>query len=125
MNREELQQWLDAYRQAWENRDPQAAVNLYSDDATYQDTPFSPPMRGKEVLLEYWKNVARTQEEIQVSCEAIAVCGNLCFAHWHAAFTRLPMRSRLELDGIFQLEFDRRGHCQALREWWHRKEVTK
>jgi limonene-1,2-epoxide hydrolase len=124
MNRASLQSWLEAYRRAWEERDAEAAVELYSEDATYQETPFVPPMRGRNALLEYWKNVARTQDEIGVSCEVIAICEGLCFARWHATFTRLPTRTRLELDGIFLLTFDQLGKCTALREWWHRKQIT-
>jgi hypothetical protein len=123
MNEATLQKWLEAYRRAWENRDPQAAAGLFSEDAIYQETPFAALMRGKKAILEYWKNVTRTQDDISVSCEVMAICEDMCFAHWHAAFTRLPMRSRLELDGIFLLRFDRHGQCTALREWWHRKAV--
>ncbi len=124
MNRAKLRRWLEAYRRAWENRDPEAAVELYAADATYQDTPFSPPLRGRKALLEYWQGVTRTQEDIDVACEVLAVCKGQCFAHWHAVFTRLPMRVRLELDGIFLLTFDSGGRCTALREWWHRRELA-
>ncbi len=124
MNRRNLQRWLASYGKAWENRDPQAAVKLYAKNATYQDTPFSKPMRGRKALLDYWRGVARTQEDIHVACEIIAICREKCFAHWHASFLRLPMRIRLELDGIFLLTFDVEGRCTTLREWWHRKEIS-
>lgn len=123
MDRQSLQIWLQAYARAWMNRDAEAAVELYADDATYQEAPFSPPMRGREAILSYWKNVARTQEDIHVECRPIAVAGEDCFAHWHASFLRLPTGVRLELDGIFLLTFDAENRCTSLREWWHRKEI--
>jgi uncharacterized protein (TIGR02246 family) len=124
MNRRKFERWLEAYRQAWEHRDARAAVELYAEDATYLDTPFSQPMRGRKALLDYWQGVARTQEDIRVSCDVIAVCRDKCFAHWHASFVRLPMKLQLELDGIFVLTFDADGRCTSLREWWHRREIT-
>jgi limonene-1,2-epoxide hydrolase len=123
MNRTELAGWLDAYRRAWESRDPEAAVKLYAENATYQETPFVPPMRGRAEILNYWKNVARTQEDVRVECEVIALAEERCFAHWHASFVRLPMRIRLELDGIFLLTFGSGNRCTALCEWWHRREI--
>ena len=123
MTRTDLAVWLEAYCRAWANRDPDAAVNLYAENATYQDNPFSPPMRGRKAILNYWRNVARTQEGNRAECEIIAVADDLCFAHWHASFVRLPIRIRLELDGIFVLAFDARNRCTALREWYHRKEL--
>lgn len=124
MNRVDLEAWLEAYRRAWESRDAAAAAQLYADNATYQETPFSPPMRGRQAILDYWKNVARTQENIHVECQILAVAEPGCFAHWRASFVRLPMRISLELDGVFLLTFDAEGRCTSLREWWHRKEIS-
>ena len=124
MNRTKLSGWLEAYRRAWEHRDAEAAAGLYAENATYQETPFSPPMHGREEILNYWKNVARTQEDIHVECEIIALAGAHCFAHWRASFVRLPMRIRLELDGIFLLTFEAGNRCTSLREWWHRREIA-
>ena len=123
MDRAGFETWLEAYARAWENRDAEAAVELYAENATYQETPFSPPMRGREAILNYWKNVARTQEDIHVECQILALAAPACFAHWHASFRRLPMNIRLELDGIFLLTFDAEYRCTSLREWWHRKEI--
>jgi uncharacterized protein (TIGR02246 family) len=123
MDRQELQVWLEAYARAWMDRDAEAAAGLYAENATYQETPFSPPLRGREAILGYWKNVARTQEDIHVECRIMAVAGEESFAHWHASFVRLPMGIQLELDGIFLLTFDAEKRCTSLREWWHRKEI--
>lgn len=35
--------WLDAYGHAWENRDPEAATALFSEDGTYRSHSFSNP----------------------------------------------------------------------------------
>ena len=31
--------WFDAYGRAWETKDPPAAVELLTEDATYRETP--------------------------------------------------------------------------------------
>jgi hypothetical protein len=39
--------WLDAYGLAWENRNPEAAAELFAENGTYQVTPFLEPMCRK------------------------------------------------------------------------------
>ena len=123
MNRQEVEVWLEAYGRAWESRDPRAAAELFAEDATYQETPFVEPARGRAAIFDYWTNVARTQEDIHFEFEVLAVTEMGCFARWHSTFLRLPQNIRLELDGIFLLSFDANNHCVALREWWHRREI--
>jgi hypothetical protein len=57
-----FQQWLDAYGSAWQTRNPQAAVALYTDEGTYQVTPFLEPLRGSQAILDYWTEITRTVE---------------------------------------------------------------
>jgi len=44
---------LEGYRLAWETRDPKPVIKLFTEDATYQETPFSQPMRGREAIRQY------------------------------------------------------------------------
>jgi hypothetical protein len=61
-----LKAWLDAYGQAWEGRNPEAAANLYTEDGTYQVTPFlelSNPCVGEKPSLSIgptWREPKRT-----------------------------------------------------------------
>ena len=46
--------WLDAYGQSWENHDPEAAAALFTENGTYQVTPFLEPIYGRKAIFEYW-----------------------------------------------------------------------
>jgi hypothetical protein len=35
----------------------------------------------------------------------------------------LATGTRVNLDGVFMLEFSDAGTCSTLREWWHREET--
>jgi hypothetical protein len=65
--------WLKDYGRAWQNRNPQAAADLFAEDGTYQVTSFVEPMGGRPAIFEYWSNVARTQLDIQFGSEILAV----------------------------------------------------
>lgn len=114
--------WLDAYRDAWERRDPQAARELFSEQAVYVERPYQEPMRGRETIVEYWSHIPRTQDDVRVRLEPFAVAGDLGIAHWWASFVRLPSGARVHLDGILAATFDDDGRCRLFREWWHKQE---
>ena len=122
--RDALQAWLDAYGRAWEQMDPDAAAALFADDATYQETPFDQPMRGREAIREYWRGVPEAQRDIRFEHEVLAADGDRGIAWWRARFLRVPTSADVTLDGIFVLAFDEDGRCSSLREWWVRREVA-
>ncbi len=115
--------WLDSYGRAWERRNPQAAADLFAEDGTYQVTPFLEPMRGKQAILEYWTNVAQTQQDIHFGYEILAVTPEHGIARWWASFVIVPPGLQTKLDGIFLISLDENGRCHSLREWWHKQQV--
>jgi hypothetical protein len=59
-----LRRWLDEYGRAWETRDRDAVGKIFAEDATYQETPFTAPMRRRSAIMDYWSHVPLTQENI-------------------------------------------------------------
>ena len=123
VNLESLRAWLEGYRLAWEGRDPEAASRLFAEDATYQETPFTQPLRGREAIQQYWTVVVvAAQEQIRFGYEVLALAEETAIAHWWASFTRVASRAQVSLDGIFLLTFGKNGLCKELREWWVRQD---
>jgi hypothetical protein len=114
--------WLDAYGQAWMNRNPEAATALFTEGGTYQVTPFLDPMRGRKAIFEYWSEVARTEEEIRFGYEILVENGQLNIARWTASFIIVPQGLVTRLDGIFLVSLDGEGLCRSLQEWWHKEQ---
>jgi hypothetical protein len=122
MSAEKFASWLDAYGRAWENRDAQGAADLFAENGTYQVAPFLEPMRGKPAILEYWTNVARTEQDIRFGYEILAVSAEQGIARWWASFVIIPPGLRTKLNGIFLICLDDHGFCKSLREWWHKQQ---
>ena len=114
-----LSSWLDAYGEAWESRDADSAAKIFSEDATYQVTPYEDPHVGQDGVRNYWAGVTENQRNVQFDYEALSVSGNTGIAHWSANFDVAPDGPHIELNGIFVLQFDADGKCRRLREWWH------
>ena len=126
MTEQDVQNWLDAYGRAWANGDPDQAVTLFFDTATYRETPFDEPMRGRLEIRQYWqKNAADAQENVEFTSQVWAVKNDTAVAGWQARFTEKASGMRAELDGTFRLVFSNEEgalQCTVLEEWWHSRE---
>lgn len=122
MTEDSANDWLLRYGQAWERADTAAAGALFSADCRYYETPFAAPEVGRAGVTRYWQNVEHHQRDVRFRHRLIAVQYNTVIAHWSAGFSRVGTGARVTLDGIFVLEFDDRGLCHTLREWWGREE---
>ena len=119
---ETFDSWLGAYGDAWEARDPRAAAELFSADATYQETPFEEPARGREAIAQYWSRVTRGHQQVRFDHEVLAVTEDMGIARWWASFDSVHLGARVELDGIFVVRMGAEGMCKEFREWWHYRE---
>jgi uncharacterized protein (TIGR02246 family) len=122
MNRETFTTWVNTLIRAWENRDAQAAANLFTEDASYQENPFNEPLRGRDAIRAYWADVPRTQDQIEASYEVLNVAESTGTARWSASYVRIPTGERVHLEGVFVASFDESGQAHAFREWWHMRE---
>lgn len=123
MTHHDLESWLDAYGRAWETRDADLVATLFTEDATYQETPFVEPMRGRAAIRDYWElKVVHTQEQVKFGYDILAAAEDTGIAHWWTSFVRVKSKSKVRLDGIFLLTFDADNRCRTLREWWVRQE---
>lgn len=123
-----FQAWLEGYKTAWENGDPDAVTALFAEDATYRETPFRPAMQGRGEIGDYWCAGARdAQRGVSFGYEVWAVSGAVGVCRWWARFQRVKDGERVELDGVFRCVFGESGEgvplCRSLEEWWHRRSM--
>ena len=65
MTKERALQLLEIYGKAWETRDPDLIVSIFTEDATYED-PHEPKNIGREAIRAYWiSKVVGEQSDIR------------------------------------------------------------
>jgi limonene-1,2-epoxide hydrolase len=133
-----IEQFMQGYKAAWEQRSPSLFAALFHTDGVYRNTPFQ-AQHGAEQLVEYWKRV-QLQQDVHVAFEILSSAEATGIAHWHVTYqvaseelfqvwakstgTNLVARRpgdplpRMVLDGILQASF-RGGLCSEARIWWH------
>jgi ketosteroid isomerase-like protein len=117
-----LTEWLDAYGKAWEERDPDAAADLFTDDALYQWGPFGRKLRGRIMIREAWAEAVEDQQNVEFGYEVLTATARGGIARWWCAADIQSRQMRETDEGIFRLAFDESGLCTSLEEWFNSKE---
>ena len=113
-----VQEWVDAYAQAWRDRDADAAAKLFADDCLYWSHPLQEPHRGAEGVHSYWANVTSTQDRVDVRMGRPIESSDGRRAAVEFWVRMLNSGAEATLVGILFLRFAEDGRCEELRESW-------
>ncbi len=113
-----VQQWVDAYAQAWRDRDADAAAALFTEDAVYRDHPLQEPHRGSGGVRSYWADVTSTQDRVDVRMGRPVGSADGRRAAVEFWVRMLNSGTEVTLIGILFLRFAADGRCEELRETW-------
>ncbi len=138
-----IEQFMEGYKAAWENRDESMFCALFAADGEYHNTPFA-VQRGPTQLAAYWQRV-KLQEDVRLTYDILHADTDSGIAHWHVTYevaseelfriwaastgTNLVARKpgdplpRMVLDGVLHARFAC-GLCQECRLWWHSMPVA-
>jgi ketosteroid isomerase-like protein len=120
--RDRLSLWFDRFGRAWETRDAEQAAALFSEDASYRESPFDAPLSGRAALRAYWSELPTARPGITFAYELLAATHDGGIAHWRGSYTRATDGVLVELDGILLVTLDEEVGCRAFREWSLRRE---
>lgn len=111
------QDLLAAYKRAWERRDPDAAVELYAEDAEHREDPFEEPQVGELAIRAMWNRRAATQANAEFDAEHVWVVSATVLASYHAAYTERTTAQRVRRRGFMTLELNEQKRITRAREW--------
>jgi len=113
-----VQLWIDEYAQAWRERDPDAAAELFSEHAVYRSHPFRDPHLGRDGVRAYWAAATGSERTVRLRFGAPIVEGDRAAVEWWAQIEDAD-DGWVTLPGCLVLRFDPDGRCEELRECWH------
>ena len=82
MDRERVDAWLEAYRQAWEEADAHAIPGMFTQEATYRAHPLGIPHTGHDGIAAYWTRATAGQRDIRVRFGDPIVDGDRVAVEW-------------------------------------------
>lgn len=115
--KEQVREWAEAYRVAWETADSEAAAALFTENAAYRSLIYEEPHRGRSGVADYWRGVTSTQSDVTVRMGEPFVDGSKATVEF---WTTMEVGgSPVTLAGCLLLDFDESGSCTGLREYWN------
>ncbi len=111
------------FKRAWEERDPDAMLELYGKDAEYRIDPFLDPMTGLTAIREHWNGAVAAQDHIEFDAERVWTSGRTVLGSWHVALTERATAERVRVRGFSTMELDDQGRIARMREWSVRRVV--
>jgi limonene-1,2-epoxide hydrolase len=112
-----LEAWIEGYRTAWESRDSDAVITLFTPEATYRSNIFEEPHRGHDGIRAYWDSVTEAQSDVSVRMGRPFADGQRVTVEF---WTNMKVAGdEVTLPGCLLLDFDESGLCTRLREYWH------
>lgn len=107
--------WVDAYERAWRAPGTDGIPALFTDDATYLQSPYEEPVVGVEAIGRMWEAEREGPDEVfTLSTEVVAVDGPTAVVRAEVRYGR-PVRQEYRDLWILRLEAD--GRCSWFEEW--------
>jgi ketosteroid isomerase-like protein len=113
--REQVQEWLDRYVEAWRSYDEDAIRALFAPDAEYSFHPYDPePEHGHDAIVKAWRKDPDEAGSWAASYSPVLIEGDRAIAKGR---TRYSNDARPYWN-LFELEFDADGRCTRFVEWF-------
>ena len=117
MTLEQAKKLIKIYGKAWETKDPDLIVTIFTDEATYND-PKEPENIGREAIRKYWEyKVIGEQDDIKFDLRHVWVSGDTVIAEWHATFKDIKRNLFIDMVevAIFTIKDEK---FSSLREYY-------
>lgn len=122
MTKEQALKLIETYGKAWETRDPELIVTIFTGDAVYDD-PHEPTNNGLDAIKQYWiTKVQGEQKDIKFKLLNLWVIDDVVVAEWNAKFTNTVFNMKYDMTetAIFKVRDDK--FC-SLREYYKNKKT--
>ena len=117
MAKEDAIKLIEIYGKAWETRDPELIVTIFTEEATYND-PKEPENIGRDAIKKYWETkVIGEQEDIKFKLLHVWVDGETVIAEWFATFKDIKRNLYIEMTEV-AIFTTKEGKFSSLREYY-------
>jgi hypothetical protein len=119
MNREQAQDWLNRYVQAWEKYDSARIGDLFTESARYRYRPHDQGVQGRDEIIREWMSHRTPDQSYLASYAPIAIDGDTVVAVGQVRYLTDDQTAIDRLyDSLFVLRFADDGRCDELVEWF-------
>ncbi len=113
-------QLADTFAKGWAKPDLDLLLSVFTEGATFSETPFASPSVGIDAIRRYWADVPYHQSEISVNTGEVFVVGPWFSTEFKSVFRRRRTGEWVEAKGAIFCETDGE-RITEMRMYWHRR----
>jgi len=110
---------IDEFGTGWSRGKVALIMGVFSAEPTFQESPFSEPIRGTRAVSEYWADVPMNQAEITFVSGEIFAAGPWFSTEFKCTFRRRRTGEWVDTRGALFCETEG-GLISEMRMYWHR-----
>ena len=115
MERQPVLDWIDRYEHAWRAEGTDALHDLFTEDASYLQSPYEAPKVGLREIAEMWDDErSGPDERFTMSRDLVAVDGDTAVAR---VLVRYDEPVRQEYLDLWVIGFAPDGRVERFEEW--------
>lgn len=112
MERTAVMAWVGKYERAWRAGDAASVRTLFTEDARYRRSPYTPPLVGHEALARFW---AEDQgQSFAMRAQPVAVDGRVAVVRVTVNYIGPPAQ---EYADLWLLRFTEDDRVEDFEEW--------
>jgi uncharacterized protein (TIGR02246 family) len=110
-----VRRWLAAYETAWRTAETESLAGIFTDDASYIQSPYGEPVAGLDAIRRMWdEERAGPDETFTMTTEIVAVDGSTAVVRAEVRYGD-PIHQEYRDLWIIRLGDD--GRCSRFEEW--------
>lgn len=107
------------FGQGWQQGKPELMLEVFTDDAVFVPGPFEAPVRGRDAIRLYWRDVPLEQAEIAFRHGEIFLAGPWFATEYKCTFRRRRTGEAVTVKGALFCETTD-GRISEMRMYWER-----
>ena len=113
--RDHVHQWLTGYETAWRAPGTKGLAGLFTEDATYLQSPYEQPVTGLDAIGRMWEEAREGPDEVfTLVTDILAVDGPTAVVRAEVRYGDPP---RQEYRDLWVIRFAGDGRCTWFEEW--------
>jgi ketosteroid isomerase-like protein len=110
---------LARFGAGWERGEGQQIADLFTTDGVFIPGPFDAPLKGREAILAYWRDIPMEQAEISFRSGEVYVAGPWFATEFKCTFRRRRTGEKMVVKGALFCE-TADGLLSEMRMYWDR-----
>jgi len=111
---------LDEFAEGWNRGEPGRMADAFLPDGVYQPGPFDEPLKGRQAILDYWRDVPVAQSDVAFRYGEIFVAGPWFSTEFRCTYVRRRTGESVDVRGALFCE-TRDGKIAEMRMLWERR----